>query len=337
MTELETSWASILAEGRTEPGWHARRIRAKSPCDLRAAIREPDRRPALLVCVPARSIPSGIEYPSCIGFTLQPEPMAPGPGGTVQLCLVLGEVRFRDLFSVLAEDVANVVAGASSDAEALRRLTGRLNSWQRFVTENGTDTLSEESRVGLFAEIMFLEAHVLPVLPPGEAVASWRGPLAAPHDFELPGRSFEIKATTAANPVTFRVSNLDQLAPTHGRPLELVYLVLDGAALAGSTLPELVERVRATLADSDPSAALDFDARLLAVGYTDAHSRHYADFRYQCRLERWFSVSADFPRLTRGTVPSGIADSCYTVRLADCSPFEMTPGLTPDALAEIAA
>ncbi|WP_262299013.1 PD-(D/E)XK motif protein [Microvirga sesbaniae] len=337
MTEIESAWAQIAEEGRAKPGWHARRVRLNSSCDIRAALLCPGETPAVLFSVSAQAIPHGAEYPDCVGFTVEAQPIVPGPTGSVRLCLVLNEPRYRDVFGTLAEDVASVVANASGDSHAVRLLLGRLHTWQRFVTEYGTGSLSEEAQTGLVAELMFLETRMLPVVPADVAVRSWRGPYGDPHDMELPGHSFEIKASTGRDPATFRVSNLDQLEPGANRPLTLVHVLLDGNSESGPTLPEMVHRLRAAIAATDPAASIDFDASLIAAGYMDAHARFYTERRYLQRSERWFDVREEFPRLTRATVPLGVGEASYTVRLADCAAFERPAGIGTDDMNEIAA
>lgn len=337
MTEIESAWAQISAEGHAKPGWHTRRVRLSSACDIKAALLYPGETPAVLFSVRAQAIPPGAEYPDCVGFTVEAQPTAPGPAGSVRLSLVLNEPRYRDVFGTLAEDVASVVADASSDSHAVRLLLGRLHTWQRFVTEYGTGCLSEESQIGLVAELIFLETHMLPSVPADTAVRSWRGPYGAPHDIELPGHSFEIKASTALSPTTFRVSNLDQLEAVASRPLTLVHMLLDGNSDSGLTLPEMVDRLRAAISATDPAASIDFDASLIAAGYMDAHARFYTERRYQRRAERWFDIRDEFPRLTRAAVPAGVREASYTVQLADCAAFERPAGIGADAMKEIAA
>ena len=42
MVSVAEAWTLIAGEGRTEPGWHARRIHVGSACDIRSAVRAPD-------------------------------------------------------------------------------------------------------------------------------------------------------------------------------------------------------------------------------------------------------------------------------------------------------
>lgn len=319
MSEVRQAWAALAGEGRTEPGWHVRRVHAGSPCDIRAAIAAPSGTPALLFEVQAQSIPAGAVLPACIGFELTPETMVAGPNGRIRLCLTLRDARFRTVFETLADDVALAVAAAPSEVLGVRALLVRLRTWERFVQRFGPDHLSEEQQLGLFAELRCLKSHLLPVMDTGAAVKGWRGPHGEPQDFIFRAAAIEVKATASRNPQTFRVSNLDQLDRGLLEILLVHHLAVHTGAPAGQTLPEAVADVRAALAP-DPVAVADLDASLIEAGYLDQHEAAYADRRYAVRSAAWFLVDGAFPRLTRGTVPPGIGEAQYGIVLQSCTP-----------------
>ena len=313
------AWATLAAEGRSEPGWHARRVHVGSPCDIRAAIAAPIGHVALLFEVQARSIPSGAVFPDCVGFELMPETMAPGPGGQSRLCLWLRDPRYRAVFETLADDVAAAVAAAPSEASGVKALLGRLRTWERFVQRFGPDHLSDEQQLGLFAELRCLKTHLIPKMDTRAAVQGWRGPFGEPQDFRFRAVAIEVKASASRNPQSFRVSNLDQLDAGALEMLLVHHLTLDDRAVAGWTLPGIVAELRVILAENDPAAASDLDEALVEAGYLDLHRSAYEDTRYALRNAAWFNVEGAFPRLTRATAPSGIGDAKYSVILQSCA------------------
>lgn len=321
MSVAET-WDIVSREGRSEPGWHGRRVCVGSPCDIRAAVGAPGGVPALLFEIAARSLPAGAELPTCVGFDLSLEVIEPGSGGRIRLCLVLRSTRYRDVFATLAEDVAGIVAGAPNEATGIKLLLGRLHTWERFLSRFGPDLLTTEQQVGLFAEVRFLVDEVMPLLAAASAVRAWRGPLGEPHDFRLGVCSIEVKSTTARGPQVFQVANLDQLDDAGLSALIVHHVAIEADAPGGQTLPEAVAEARGKLAACDPAAGVDLDALLMEVGYIDAYAYAY-DTRYRLATARWLEVAGAFPRLTRAGVPAGIANASYAVSLHACTPFAL--------------
>ncbi|MFZ1964228.1 MAG: PD-(D/E)XK motif protein [Roseiarcus sp.] len=319
MMTLFDAWSALMAEGRTEPGWHARRVCSGSLCDVRAAVRSPDRAEAVLFEVSSRALPPWIDAPDCVGFELGVESVISGPNGKVRLCLVLRDRRYHDIFGALAEDVVRVVSGADSEQHAVKLLIGRLNTWRRFISQFGPEWLTEERQLGLFAELRFLRDEVIPLLPAGAAVRCWQGPYLRPQDFRFRAAAVEVKATASRNPSTFPVSNLDQLDPGGLDALLLFHVSLEVGS-DGETLPQTVQAVRASLLASDPAAAADFDASLIEAGYLDIHAVHYERALRVCDV-RWMAVRDAFPRLTGSSVPSGVTSATYSVSLEACGPF----------------
>jgi Putative PD-(D/E)XK family member, (DUF4420) len=313
---ISDSWTALAQEGRTEPGWHARRVYSQSPCDVRAAIR-PDGTVAVLFEVLSKSIPPGADLPDCLGFQLSIETITPGPGGMARLCLLLKDRRFRDVFTTMAEDVGAAVAASATETAGVRALLARLSTWERFISRFGPDRLSDEELVGLFAELHFLRSEIIPVVDPASGIRAWRGPHREPQDFRFRSVAIEVKASAARSPSVFQVANLDQL-DAGSRELLLVYhVIIDPIASAGETLPAMISSIRSSLANVDAGAAIDFDASLIEAGYLDVHAEAYQQ-SFSVRQVRWFKVTETFPRLTRSSVARGVAEASYSVSIDAC-------------------
>lgn len=321
MSVVGEAWSTILREGRTESGWHARRVHQGSPCDIRGAVKQPEAIPALLFEVNSRSIAAGADLPDCVGFKLALEVIQPGPHGRLRLCLLLKDNAYRDVFEILSDDVATVVAGAASEVLGVRLLLGRLHTWERFVSRFGPGLLSDEQQLSLFSELAFLETDVIPIMDATSAIRTWRGPLRERHDFRFRAAAVEIKATLSRNATTVTISNLEQLDPAGAGTLLLLHdsVIIDEAS--GINLPDLADRIRSTLAVSDAAAASDFDLKLLEAGYLPAHAESYRSRKYQLAQQLWYRVSEGFPCLTRQGVPLGVTAAQYSVALSACAPF----------------
>ena len=304
-------------------GWYLRRIYPDADSGIFVALRQPGAVPALLVEVDASAVGVVGEYPSARGFELYPESVTPGPRGRTRLCLVLADTRYRDVLEVLVNDVSETIARAPSEGEAVRTFLARLHVWQHFMRKHGFEGLSKEAQIGLFGELLFLAAYLVDRVPAHDSVNAWKGPARVNQDFDIGGRCVELKTTTVIPPVTVNIASMTQLDETLVELLLLCHmsLVLDGRD--GESLPELVDRLRATIQIQDVSAADDFNAKLIEAGYLDSHSELYSDTRYSHRKTKFFKVANSFPRITARDLRGGVSECSYLVLLAACAPYEV--------------
>lgn len=319
MTQVSAIWDAIRADSPAGVGLHVRLLDPTSPIRLLAAIVMPSDSPALVLEVPSAAVSPGTTYPKCAGFSVRPELVS---GGTVRLRLERAGEQYADLFEILCQDVADQAKTAPSEAVAFRAILGRLATWQRFVQEHGLNRMTEEKQIGLFAELVYFGQHVLPRMAAADAFRCWRGPSGEAHDFELHDVSVEIKATSKASPSFIGISNLDQLELTGDKPLILTTMQITEDNHTGQTLSDIVDSTRRMIAEVDESATIAFDAILMQVGYLRSHSDSYG-IRRRCSHRRDFRVGDGFPRMTRSTVPPGISEASYRIRIDSCLPFEI--------------
>ncbi len=194
-----------------------------------------------------------------------------------------------------------------------------LAKWRRFWGVLPLQILSREEQLGLFAELWFLSVWMVPRAGPAEAVNRWRGPFASRHDFEWPGRSVEVKATTSTRGRIHRIHRLDQLVPPEPGELLFFGLALREEAGATNTLPLVIATCRSQL-EADADSMSGFERALARVGYSPAHDEEYAKLRLRIVEEGLFSVRDDFPRLTvmqlAAGVPPGVERVEYEINLS---------------------
>ena len=304
-------------------GWYVRRICPDAVSDVFVALRQPGAVPALLVEVDATAVDVVGDYPSARGFQLYPESVTPGARGRTRLCLVLADTRYRDVLEVLVNDVSERIAVAPGEGEAVKAFIARLHIWQNFMRKHGVEGLTKEAQIGLFGELLFLVDYLLDLVTAHDAVNAWKGPAGGNQDFDIGRRCVEVKSTTVIPPVTVDIASMTQLDETLVEFLLLchVSLVLDGGD--GESLPELVDRVRATIQIQDVSALDGLNAKLIEAGYLDSHSELYSDTQYRHRETRFFKVTNGFPRIAARDLRGGISECCYKVLLAACAPYEV--------------
>jgi hypothetical protein len=207
------------------------------------------------------------------------------------------------IFDLIAFEIATEIARMRrSPAEIVQNV---IKKWRRFWGQLPQNILSYENQIGLFAEIWFMTYWLIPCAGITEALHRWRGPSGSRHDFEWPGYSVEVKATTSKRGKIHRIHGIDQLDPPENGILSLFSLSLREEAGAGNTLTGLVTVCRHEI-EFDPDLLEIFESNLFRVGYSPLHEAEYAKNHYRIINESLFSVSGDFPRLNAGTIDGGI-------------------------------
>lgn len=317
MLSFRETWDRLKREASADTGWQSLRIFPDARCTLRAAVRIPDKMPALLLELDAVSIEKVVEYPAASGFELHPEPIQPGPHGRVRLCLVLVDPVYEDEFGALAEDVATAVQHGSDDSDALRRMLARLYAWQRFFRTHA-EGLAIEAQTGLFAELSFLSQVLLPHLTPYDALSGWKGPNRGLRDFVFPSCEIEVKGSVSHSKI--HVLNEDQLDEADASVLLLAHVLLKTSSV-GKNLPELVASVHDGIKSTDEASGERFEQLLLDYGYMENHSGRYAARRFALPTISFFQVQKDFPRLRRSDLSPAIASVSYALDVEMCMPY----------------
>lgn len=206
-------------------------------------------------------------------------------------------------------------------------VTAVLGSFKELL--RGLGRLSDQEEVGLFGELLVLQ-RLSKSIGVDSAVVAWRGAELEEHDFGLELIDVEVK-TTVAEDRRHRVSTLSQLEPTEGRELFLVSVQLTTAGLGGSTLPDVVERIRSGVENA--STRDKFEALLASAGYLDAHASVYTR-RFRLRTAPLaFVVAGDFPSITRprllaaGVAVERVHTVTYVIDLDGVPPTASRPEL----------
>jgi len=226
------------------------------------------------------------------------------PTGHDALDLIGGEIALR-----LAE-------GRQTAAESVRSV---LAKWRRFWARAPRNVLTKSEQIGLYAELWFLRFWLIERVAIDEAIARWRGPFGARHDFEWAGRSVEVKGTTSVRGIVHRINGIEQLAPPESGELLLFSLQLRDEGGALRNLPALIDSCRVAASVNDVAAAR-LEAALVAAGYTDVHRKEYDTVRLRTVREGLYRVEGSFPRITEEqfepALSAGVVHVEYDVNLA---------------------
>lgn len=220
----------------------------------------------------------------------------------------------HDAFDLIGGELAQrLTTGKETAPEVVSRV---LSKWRRFWGQVPKSVLSREERLGLFAELWFLNYWLLPRVGAAEALARWRG-AGARHDFEWAGQSVEAKATTSTRGHIHWVNGVEQLLPPDSGQLKLFSLRLREEAGGAHSLPDLIAECRAFLEKSPHELGL-FEDGLARYGYSPLHEDEY---RSPLRVieQALYAVEGDFPRIVpsafQAGVPSGVERVEYEINL----------------------
>jgi hypothetical protein len=208
-----------------------------------------------------------------------------------------------DRIQVKGESLAVAVPRAIAEHRGL--LAGRVG-------------LSEEQEIGLYGELLLLEAFLWSA-DKRRALSAWAGPLSEEHDFVLDDIHVEVK-TTSAERRRHLIGTLQQLKPVREVPLWLLSIQITRSSGAGGrTLAQLVQDVRAQAGE----AVIDLDDRLAAAGWDDDACDLFTTVWALRSTPRCYRVDDAFPALTHDrlaeVVPrvTHVSDVSYRVDVTD--------------------
>lgn len=239
-------------------------------------------------------------------------------------CVVeLRDRAFEDIFHALCLALIEAVRMVGTTDGVMSLVARHLGRWQRMLGKTGAiGLLSQQERIGLIGELLFLGRHVLNALPDGAAVSSWVAPAEHPQDFDLPnGKVVEVKCRVATSPGTVHISSQWQLHQ-EAVPLFLAVFTIGGGERGNQiSLHSLVQELRARLA-GNAVALDDFEVSLFQRGYVD-HPVEYDERWWIPRDLCLFSVEGDFPRLLPAQLPEGVIDVNYVISLPECESWKI--------------
>ncbi len=308
--ELAVAWDSLAGDAAA-PGWRTIFVTPAGRCRIRAGRRFPGNEEALLVGFPSGQIPRGERLPDGIGFRVERIDLE----GDKVLWLAIARTPSgaSDLFLRMVQDLVAVLDALENadDSQALRAFLARVSAWQEFM-RRGASSLTPVEEIGLVGELMFLSAILDAGVPAATALEAWVGPMNRLQDFELGSGAVEVKSTLAQMGFPAYIGSLEQLDDALRQPL-VVAAVRLRLSPAGRTLPRIAADLSERLGH-DPAVRHQLEDRLTAAGLLQSHNELY-NRAFELSELRMMTVSEDFPRLLRSTVPPGVIRATYEIDL----------------------
>lgn len=299
-----------------------RRVLPTGRCNLYIGTEKPSGRRVLMLCLSERAVRQSDPLPKTKGIEAHINRLPDDPPHHTCIIITLNDPTSRDIFTILASDIAAHVSQTVDDRHAMEQLLSRLIRWQKFLERFGPEGLSENAQRGLFGELWFIHHYLLNILGP-ERIAAWVGPEKAAQDFQLSGLAVEVKTSTAKEHQKLHISGEKQLETSADLDIILYHLSLHAAKQTGASLVELIANIRSRLSEN-PLTLVGFNERLHQSGYLDIHEHRYAENGYVVRKQHFFKVTDNFPRITGAELRSGVGDIEYTISVAECKHYEIT-------------
>ena len=317
--EISAVWSALAAIPRYDEGWMTLPVAVGSPCILKAGRHFPGNEEAVLAGF--RSIPSPLkeQLPEGKGFSVREVSLGLESEGLVWIALQRLPAGSLEMFTMMAADIISTLEGmsASSENRIFSMFIARIRAWQNFMQRGKEGLLGFESEVGLYGELLMLEALLDSDIPPDRAVSSWVGPCDGLQDFMIGTGAIEVKTTTAAGIFPAWISSLEQRDDSLCQPLFLAAIRICQIE-TGCRLPDMIGKIRAILQTASLEVLLDFDLRLLQAGYYDNYSNSYVR-KFGYVGTRIIHVDASVPRLVRSTIPHGILRARYEIDIESVS------------------
>lgn len=194
----------------------------------------------------------------------------------------------------------------------------RFNLWKKMFVGTTKKLLTEPEIMGLIGELLFLKNHMFKKHTKQVAILGWSGVDNTHKDFSYDDEWYEIK-TTYSNSLSVKISSLEQLDSKQYGTLVVYQIEKMSEAYFGIKLNQLVFDIRSLL-DNIQDLEM-FDSKLESVGYE--YNDYYDVYSYALKMQKFYGVNDQFPRLKKSDVSSSIIKVQYEILLIELADFEI--------------
>jgi len=239
--------------------------------------------------------------------------------GATRLCCTLidEDEDLQNKFSIVAKDIAYNCSKFSGN-ELLSKVQLRIKSWANFLKPARTG-LSNSEYVGFWGELYVFSQYLLKLHSVKDAVRFWLGPEGKKQDITLNTSAIEIKTSMSGDSRSIKISSIDQLEKVTPS-LFLLHLIgspsVDGH---GFSLLDLYEACL-EIVQHDMEAETLFLNKVYQL-YGKANNEQL-NSSISIISEVMFTITEEFPTLTRQNVPIAINNVNYEILLSELNEFE---------------
>lgn len=225
---------------------------------------------------------------------------------------------FNDLILSIYHKIKNVTKDSKSSSVFLEL----LYSWGEFFLRLDNKRLSEEEIRGLWGELFILR-DILNSERDGsvnEVISSWKGPYKQTHDFELGGKSLEVKTKYTSRKVV-SISSAKQLEEIGGKDLHLVIVSLRKSE-EGLSLEDLAFDIKKNINLSSSDLSIFLKA-LSTLNLDLKKLKQFDAYRFVEEGVNFYDCLVDgFPRLTlNSNLPPAVSSVKYDLETEKLSNY----------------
>jgi len=322
MTRIDKIWSELENEKSFSHGLLIRRYSGDVLPEIYVALILPEK----FRCV-AASFSSSINIRTSIFSNLRDICIEVFPDETKSernyLLFKLLNNDYKDIFSVLCEDLIMNISSVTNEDHLFRELLKRFEKWKSLFTKAAASGLSAEEQRGLFGEIYCLRKLLKFNANFTYAINSWVGPEKRPRDFQYSKWAIEVKTTHGNNHQIIHINSELQLDTTNLDHLFLYHLSLDILQHSGETLNQIIESVRCILS-VDIFALIAFNTKLLEAGYFSHHLEKYESAGYFVRQNSYYWIRNNFPRIEEKDIRLGVGEVKYSIITSYCTEYKVS-------------
>ncbi|OCA75426.1 PD-(D/E)XK motif protein [Chryseobacterium arthrosphaerae] len=237
-----------------------------------------------------------------------------------ELNIYLLDNDLKDIFSLFIQNILEDVAKCVTENEAITKTLNVISKWKKLFDKINFNGLSIEQQKGLIGELLFIN-HLLDCQKsPSTVLNAWTGPDFEDKDFVFGGIGIEIKLTSSKYP-KIKITNEGQLDSQNLTELFLILYISEDVKDNGFTLNSLISQTQKKLSENIDELKF-FNERLMLLGYFDEDKEHYNKM-FSLKRTHSYSVSEEFPKITKSNLPIGIYNTSYFIELSAVDNFSV--------------
>lgn len=236
--------------------------------------------------------------------------------GKFMLCFSLEDDQLKDIFYKFCEDIIESTR-LNQEEDGFAPVIERWDTWIKFFSKTSLP-LSENEILGLIGEIYFLKNIMIEKYGQDIALESYIGTDRAHKDFEVHDTWYEIKSIH--NGVrTVKISSIEQLDSNVPGNLEIITFDQSTETYEENiTLNKLISDFRSSL---ERKWQLLFDEKMRKANYLE--DERYDEFNYLFVSIDGFTITDDFPKLTKESLPLGVTRASYEIDISAIQRFKV--------------
>lgn len=321
----ETKWASLNSSSEKDNKGKASLVDKTSVCKVYLFTNFKDQRRSVIIKL-SNSIKFDNDLPDVIGVTCKNRSSYGGLEGK----LFVIEQKFSvhtSISEAFMSEIAKNIVKLDDESQLFNCLSNDFENWKNYFI-NITDELSREKQLGLYGEMYFLKNVLIEKIGIQRAIDSWKGYKSERHDFELPGISFELKATETKKPFRIKISNEKQLEIGKLRHLYLVVYNIVSSECDKGDLPLLINALIGEL-KKYPALLTEFKNNIMKLGYDfNSENKYNRTYSILNLKDENYEITDKFPAILTNDInkiknTNAILEIKYSINLDVCQNFKV--------------